>query len=386
LLSRVQAAPVRPEMELLLSAARALRTPADAAEIPSESRPDLDWPFLLHTAHIHGLTPLLYRSIGDVGNLAERFRDNMRRNFVLVGELIRLLERFAAQGIRALPLKGLTLAQLAYQDLALRECCDIDLLLAPGELPRAAQLLRADGYEPLFDLPPELEATHLRSIGQLPFVRGNGASLVELHAEVTPHDFGFPLDFERLWPRRISIALLGREVPSLCPEDTLLILCAHGAKHVWNSLRLVADVAHLIHRSPEMDWPQVQTEARRTGSERMLALGLILAETLLDMPLPETIAPLVRRDRTAQRLAEEVSRRLLVPAPAPLRGAASAWFHFRVRERRRDGLRYSLSTALLPTLADWRAVHLPARLSFLYAAFRPLRLGAKYASALFTKA
>jgi Uncharacterised nucleotidyltransferase len=284
------------------------------------------------------------------------------------------------------PLKGLTLAQLAYQDLALRECCDIDFLLPPGELACAAELLRADGYEPLFGLPPELEAAHLRTIGQLPFVRGNGASMVELHAEATPRDFGVGFDFEQLWARRISVSLLGHEVPGLCAEDALLLLCVHGAKHVWNSLRLVCDVAHLLQARPDINWAQVQSEARRTGSARMLALGLMLAETLLDTPIPDAFAPLVREDPRAQQLAREVSRRLVQSPPAALGGLASAWFHFRVRERRMDGLRYCLSTALMPTLADWRAVRLPARLSFLYAAFRPLRLGAKYASALFTKA
>jgi hypothetical protein len=59
-------------------------------------------------------------------------------------------------------------------------------------------------------------------------------------------------------------------------------------------------------------------------------------------------------------------------------GLGDALFQLRARERLGDGLRYALSLALAPTVADWASVWLPGQLSFLYYLVRPARLAAKY--------
>ena len=109
----------------------------------------------------------------------------------------------------------------------------------------------------------------------------------------------------------------------------------------------------------------------------MLGLGLFLAQELLGAPLPQSVDLEVRKDPMVGLLAERVYLKLF-GSGEDRTGFSDAWFHLRVRERLRDGLRYSLSLALAPTLADWAMLALPARLSFLYYPARFIRLMGKY--------
>ena len=169
-------------------------------------------------------------------------------------------------------------------------------------------------------------------------------------------------------------------VRTLSPEDLLLILCVHGAKHLWSQLGWISDVAELVRGHPSADWPWLLAEARALGSERMLLLGLFLARDLLDAPLPEAVRPALRADRVVESLAGQVVERLF----GRPRGAAgvleSALFHLRAREHVRDRLRYGVRLAMTTTPGDWALLPLPVRLFPLYWLLRPIRLAGKYAA------
>ena len=70
----------------------------------------------------------------------------------LTAELLRILRLLDAHAIRAVPLKGPALAQSLYGDLALREFCDLDVLVQETDLRKARGLLEAQGYH--LDLSP----------------------------------------------------------------------------------------------------------------------------------------------------------------------------------------------------------------------------------------
>ena len=322
-------------------------------------------------------TPLPRQSWNSSGTIIGTIRC---ANFVLTGELLTLLRLFEKQGIRAVPFKGLTLAAFAYGDLGLRDIGDLDLLVRKRDIPRARELLIAQGYQPMFALNRVQEAAYLRSLCQLPFVCAEPPGMVELHTKIMPREFSFPLDFARLWDRRTSISLGGQEVPSFSPEDLLLVLCAHGAKHLWTCLKWICDVAQLIRAHPKMNWEQVVREAPRLAGERMLFLGLFLARDLLQAPLPEEICRRIHTDAVVKGLAAQVRQNLFRDRPPG--GFESALFHFRARERFRDGIRYSLSLAVSPTLADWVLISVPPSFSFLYYLLRPIRLVGKYGQQL----
>jgi hypothetical protein len=314
-----------------------------------------------------------------LSELRDEFQRNTQRNLLLTGELIKLLKSFEASGIVAIPFKGPTLAVLAHGNLAYRQFNDLDLLLRPSDILGAKELLIARGYRLHLPISPAQEKAYLQSIAQLPFLSGDGNLLVELHSRLMPQYFYFPLEFEELQGRLQSVPLGGRQVPTLSSEDLLLLLCAHGSKHFWTTLGWVGDLAELIRSRPRMDWPGVMQLAGRLRSKRMVLLGLYLASHLLGAPLPADIGQAVRADAVAESLGTQVIRRLFLYGGAAPGGWENARFHIRVREHLRDGVRYSLSLAFAPTVADWVAFRIPPSLSLLHYFFRPARLFGKYA-------
>jgi hypothetical protein len=271
------------------------------------------------------------------------------------------------------------LAACAYGNLALRQFNDLDILLCKQDVPKAKELLIAEGYHLPFRLNAAQEGAYLQSLGQLPFVREDG-SFVELHSGLTPRDFSFRLHAESLSERLVPVFVGGKQVLTLSPEDLLLILCVHGAKHVWACLGWICDVAELIYSHHAMDWARVLDQARMLRSERMLFLGLFLASVLLGATLPAPILQRALADPWIKPLAAQVCEQLfrrdghLCEAD----GLGQALFHVRVRESWLDGVRYCLSLAVAPTLADWTLLRLPRCLSAAYYLLRAIRLAAKY--------
>jgi hypothetical protein len=378
----------RPEIELLLDASRVRFDDGDAERFRARIRPDLDWTYLLHMARRNGMTALLYRHLNAVGpgdvppEVLDQFRksfvENNLRNLFKTGELLKILDLFGAHGIATIPYKGPTLATLAYGNLALREFDDLDLLLHEQDIPRARDLLIAQGFRAGYTLTRAQEAAAVKSTRQLHLVSADGL-LVELHAGVTYRDFGCPLDPARLWDRLEPVSLLGREVRTFSAEDLLLILCAHGAKHCWVSLGWICDISEFLRsKGQKIRWDVVVGQAREQHAVRLLLLGLALAGALLEAPIPEVIGHVIRADRRIPGLVDQVRRWLFRDTDGPPGGLERVRFFLHARERFRDGARFCLSLALVPQITDWEALSLPPYLSFLYPMFRTARLTGKY--------
>jgi len=106
----------------------------------------------------------------------------------------------------------------------------------------------------------------------------------------------------------------------------------------------------------------------------MLFLGLYLASSLLNAPLPEHVESKLAAERMVASLANEVSKRLfdgIERTPASI--SQTIRFNWAVRVDWRSRLRYC-RLLLQPTDADIETVPLPRPLSFVYYLMRPLGL------------
>lgn len=390
-----QPAPPCSELAVLLCCARTSLDDARAQRLRALMQRDLDWPALLQMAERHGLAPLLYRHLhatcpdllppAILAHLEEQFFANTQHMLFLAGELRAILEVLEARGIAALPFKGPALAVAAYGNLALRQAGDLDLLVDPRDARAALAALRAYGYRPRYEgavssAPYRLHRPFREAPawqGSVDLLRADDQVAVELHWRLTPRQVPFPLAPADLWRRRSTVALAGADVPVPAAEDLLLILCRHGAGHLWASLRWLCDIAELLRARPALHWPTVLRRARAVGSLRLLLLGLHLAHALLEAPLPETIHQLVRADPAVDVLSRQVCAWLLHNPAGPPGGPAYIRFQRRVLERRRDRYRYLACLALIPDRADWRLLPLPSayrRLFGIYVLLRPPRL------------
>ena len=373
----------RPEVELLLCCARARLDATQAARVRELAAGELDWDYLLALSDRHGLQPLLHYQLNKIcpasvpaeqqRRLHAAFQRVAALNVFLTRELQRLLALFAARQIEAMPYKGPALAAELYGNVALRQFSDLDIIVRPQDVTRACAVLAAEGYAPYTPLNDTQQAIMLRTQCNLPFTRERHRLVVELHWAVSAPHFARPFTADDLWARREEGELDGVRIERPAPEAMLLALCIHGAKHLWERLAWIADIAALIERRRDLNWPRLVAAARASGSERMLLLGLSLAADLLGAELPAEVRRALADEPQVAALAAAVRRDLFTPAltPSGLRG----YFYFQLKARRRlrDKLNY-LRFTITPNEDDLARLALPVPFTFVYYLLRPVRM------------
>jgi hypothetical protein len=377
-----------PEKELLALCARTRVAPKASHEIQKLLGGPLDWDYLLDQAEENSVTPLLERqlqaaapnSIPAAANerLKHASRANTVRCLFLTGELFKVLDLFRAHGIQGIPYKGPALAVQAYGDVALREFEDLDIIVRQRDLPKAHEAMLSLGYQPKFDWILSPGASAALVPGEYNYRDEGRRVMVELHTERTLRHFPVVPDLDDFARRLVPVSLSGREISTFVVEDLLSVLCIHGAKDFWERFSWIADISELIQGRPEPDWDQVMSRAAGLRALRMLALGLLLANTILDAPLPPEVLRRVQQDRVAGEVASEVKQRLLSRESRRLHAAGLVRFRRRMLPGTLAGWRYALRLAVVPAEEDWEMMRLPRALAPLYIALRPLRLLRKY--------
>jgi hypothetical protein len=379
-------ATLRPENELLLLCARRGGGDSAVARACELARGEVDWDYLLKLARRHAVLPLLYRGLEESApgaapcgvreSLRVSFRENVTRNVLLAGELVRIARLFESEGVGLLAYKGPALAVQAYGDLSLRRFIDLDVIVRRDDVARAGGLLMSLGFKKPAGLTASQERFLLRRQHNLAFAGDGGRLTVELHWEVSPAPFASVTLGEGTWERASEVTLQGAAVKCLAPEDLLLALAVHGTKHLWERLAWVSDVAALVNSRTHLDWDLVWRRARDSRVERMLDLALRLAHGLLGARLPEAVLA-GKGDPAVSRLASEVAAGLFAGAwQEPVGLVRSVRFNMRARRRLREKTAY-LRHIFTPTDGDLAAVSLPSGASFLYYFLRPLRLALK---------
>jgi hypothetical protein len=260
-----------------------------------------DWQGVANAAVRHGLRPLLYERLAAktpdlkvpesvLESLRETYLAISLRNALLYRDLKGVLEAFRKNGIAVIVLKGAHLAQLVYPTTASRQMADIDMLVKPRELAKAAVTLLENGYGSEIR-PDDIEtwraqhpnAHHLPSFAKPLHPR------IELHWTISAaSNSGKPPD---VWEESRSVRIAGVEGRVLSPEDLLIHLCLHSRLHRFGQgLRPVCDLTVAIRRyQGELDWNKVISRARAWQAEKCVHLGLWLGRKLMRAPVPASV-------------------------------------------------------------------------------------------------
>src|SRR3989441_10583684 len=340
-----------------------------------------DWDRLIILAEEHGVIGHLATCLRKLEEdsvppgigqaLADRRRAQVFFSLRLTAELFRLLESFASQAIGVVVVKGPVLAVEAYGDPAVRSYGDLDMLVRQRDIRRATELMSAAGYVAAVSL-SAIDAGKIP--GQYLFSKPDSKLIVELHNDRTLRYFPRQLPLEEFFARQVRVKLGAREVPALSVEDELVLICVHGAKHFWERLMWVADVAGLVTRETGIDWGRVADLAKALGAERMLHAGLHLATNVLGAQMPRKAQATVKADAAAARLADQVCKWLPAAGWAPPSLFQRALFRMRMRGDFISGTAYLLRLSLSPTEEDWNADPEGKRHGILGALHRPFRL------------
>jgi len=383
-------APHQVENSLILACAATVVTEDRRVTLRHLAGECRDWAYVVEACHAHGVSSLVCftleanapdlvpKKIREI--LQARFKANACRNLFLTQELGSLVRIFRENGIAVIPFKGPLLAITAYDNVALREFLDLDILVQKKDFHRARELLATRGYRPLIAHDGPLTESDLKSQLGCNHIRQDGRVLLEMHWSFIQKWLGFHMDLDAIWATTQTVKV-GQERVLVLPWDiTLLYLCAHGAKHQWSRLCWSVDVAEALRTRSEWDWEALLAQAERSGCQRTLFIGLHLAKTLLKASVPDSVWAAIQRDKVAVSMAVTLEKQMFAARSdshhAPV-GWSKDWFHIRTKERWHEKLvylGYLASWIFQPSDADRKWIRLPRLLRWLYVFLRPVRV------------
>ena len=370
------------EQRILLICARPRLDDAARTDLHILLNSKLNWDQLTAAAQRHALLPLMHHHLSKcktdlvppahAQQLKRVFQENVARNLVLMNELGSITHSLQSAGVQSFPFKGPALGLTAYDDPGLRQSADLDIVVRRADVEKAWACLTTRGYR----LTRRLDARQTQFLitrqHNIQFVREEGRLMVELHWRIAPKLFAPGFGAEDLWSKLKTINVNGGELKSLPVEETIMTLCVHGARHLWERLSWVTDLAAIISAADEIRWTELLAMAKRTKTERILLVGLHLAAELLKAQLPPEISEAIAADPMIATLGETFTRRICEPAAAnSFRQAFKC--HLQMRSGWSARLRYC-GFAISPTDGELELISVPRGFNFLYYALRPWRL------------
>jgi hypothetical protein len=395
----IQLPTYQPEIEILLCCTNIHTDAAKPQRIESLLKQDIDWNYLFKQACQQGVFLLLYQNL--VKYYPESIPKNIQaqlqaycqiktaRNLFLSTKLCQILQLFKNNNIKVIPFKGAVLAASAYQDLTLKEFCDIDLIIKQEDFSRVKDILTNQGYQPRSQQQPW---------GQV-FTNKDDSIHIDIHWQLAPSCFPYRVDFEQLWQRCETVSILNQQVTNLSAEDSLLILCLQivkDAHYRQEKLKQVYDIAQII-KNQKLDWEVVIQRARDLGSERLLLFGLAIASRLLQVEIPEELQQNIEKDLIVKLYLNQVVKQLFRHSNKQRnvfgifqQGFIQGLYGFVLRalmlldnsqfvgKHNRYLIGHLINYIFKPNSNDLEYVSLPGLLYILYYLVRPIRLGLKF--------
>jgi len=378
-----------PEISLLLHCAAGDDSAAGAEALRRLAREVTDWQTFIELASRHALVPVIAQELALAASdvvppavlveLRTRSQQGVMRSLQLSGELVDAVHAMTAFGADPMPFKGPTLAVLVYGGLSLRQYEDLDILVRRQEVERARKSLLSLGYSPVSTYNESQRASIRLSGHHEQFANAATRSTIELHWSLNTRSLSRDSFEHNWWENRQSVSIGSVEMHTLGVEQMLLYLCMHGGKHSWGRLSWLSDFQRALRAYPNAYWSRVWALARENGAARMVEIGLLLVESVLNGGALTVAAAQGRSpDAEAKAISELLGRRLRDQAT----GETSVDFRvqLRARERKRDRLRYTWHVLATPHQADVALLGLPRALHSVYYIVRPVRLLIKHLS------
>ena len=262
-------------------------------------------------SEVHRLLPLVHSRLLEAGaddpdmpRLKGLGRRTWYENQILVQRTVPLLALLEDAGIATMLLKGMPLAFHHYDSPSLRPMRDVNVLVPTARRDEAIRLLAHEGWtgDPryvsrfyggcgLYDA--EQQSLDLHWHLGLPF-------LIPGYEERSDEDF---------WAAAEPFTLGGVTTRMLCPADTLLHVCVHGAWSGSNaSLRWIADTLTVIRRAgDDLDWGRFTSQVARRRLALLVHDPLRYLVEVFDAQVPAAVLaeialmPTTRRERICRR-------------------------------------------------------------------------------------
>ncbi|WP_086736890.1 nucleotidyltransferase family protein [Erythrobacter colymbi] len=256
----------------------------------------VDPALLARVARRHQVSALVAARLSEAGvpvpeplrSQAERARHRALRQ---LGFTLDLVDALASRGVPAVPVKGVVLSQQVFGSPLLRGAVDVDMLVRPGDVGTAWEVLARVGFRqitPSSRIGGARLALFCRAAKDSLHRHPESGQVVELHWRLSDEMA------EPSMPPEDSLATVvpapGRPVRVLGEEVLFVYLCTHGAAHGWARLKWLADVAALLHGSTD-GGTVLWAAACRAGAGVAAGSAILLAQELFGLAPPPGFVP-----------------------------------------------------------------------------------------------
>ncbi len=306
------------------------------------------------------------------------YRMEMLQNLFLESQLQKVLHAFNEAGITVILMKGPVLAYTLYPRPQLRTYHDFDMLIHPGDLSRAHDVLVGMGYT--FYEEFRANVINEKRTGYNYILKQADSwleVLVELHTAPHADEDDTVFDVQAWWANAQPVTVLGEQTLTLSAEDHLLYLCWHYRFHGFTRLLWLYDLVVLVRScGPTLDWRALLRQAQLLHLATTLYYCLAWCRDLFAAEVPAWVFASLRPPALTRFVVERIALSDLATALATVEGKNRRIVAHRAMVDSTAGLLYAGLRTLFPSPAAMGQRYmehsrLPLRLFFVYYLIHP---------------
>jgi len=268
----------------------------------------INWTELLKDIKWHRVTPQAYDSLCShpefvPENIMEQLKKSClqckKRTLQQAVSLIKIAKLFDENKIRFITLKGLTLSQLLYSSITVRESHDIDIMIDFNDIERVEKILTdALGFTRTI---PELSATKKqvqclnKRYKDRTYLHPDDNVLLEVHWRFNNIKQCLAIPFSSQCSDASTIQVCNQSVPVLSNNYLWLYQSVHGSMSGWYRLHWINDIASMLVKN-KTDWDALLQASNQYHCRRNLVESIMLAARLYQLPIPVQIQQAFQED------------------------------------------------------------------------------------------
>jgi hypothetical protein len=265
--------------------------------------PKINWDKILKMVHYHHIKPVFYRACKLAGfnnqhieRIAYFSQTQAIKNLTEKVESIRILKLLEKNEIHAVPYKGLLFLEKLYNNEAIRQIGDLDILVKPTEAFNALKVLMDDGYE--LKIEGTLTDDLLKSIIETkpsPEISLLKKNILETNFSIDFH-WGmnespyFKIDANSIF-ECCEMAEFNNAKLSIPNEIGIfkMLLNHHGSRECWVKLKLLVDLIAFKKAYPKLKNDLLQGISKEMNMLKIYTAGESLIELFFKKETKETI-------------------------------------------------------------------------------------------------
>lgn len=189
------------------------------------------------------------------------YKHTWYKNLLIMDTTKKVVSSFNEENIPVLLLKGVPLIVNVYKNTAARTVGDADILIDPGHVEKAVEIMNANDWEYIYQSPFSMNRTVDPVANpynkELTFINRQNVS-IDLHWRLFMFLFEenkeHPMSYDAVYQHAIDCDLRGAKCKMPCHEDMIIHIIVHGAEQTFErTIRWALDVASII-RNVSVDW------------------------------------------------------------------------------------------------------------------------------------